>query len=212
MRDYRADNQAADVAALVRRVGGLTATRAAGILAAYPNGRGLSGATPGALLHLGCTERQAGAIVAAFALARVVSLGASEGGGWRPQCRDPGDVADLLIPWLRGQEQESFCVVHFDARQRVVSVREVARGSLSHVDIHPRELFREAVRLAVHSLVMAHNHPSGSTEPSAADIELTHRMCEVGRLVGVPVLDHLVIAGDQYTSLAAAGLMGGGGM
>lgn len=98
-------------------------------------------------------------------------------------------------------------VLGLDARQRVRLVREVAQGSLAHVDVHPREVFRPLVRAGMHSAILVHNHPSQDADPSEADIDLTHRLVEVGRLVGIPVLDHLVVTRTRSVSVAALGLM-----
>jgi DNA repair protein RadC len=105
-------------------------------------------------------------------------------------------------------EQESFVVLFLDARQRVIDVREAAVGSLSSVDVHPREIFRDAIRMRAHSVIVAHNHPSGDPDPSDADIDLTHRLVDVGKMVGIPVLDHVIVGGDDAVSLSSMGLMG----
>jgi DNA repair protein RadC len=121
----------------------------------------------------------------------------------------PADVAAFIRTRLAGAEQETFVVLGLDARQRVRLVRTVALGSLSQVDVHPREVFRPLLRAGMHSAIVAHNHPSGEPEPSAADVELTGRLSEVGRLVGIPVLDHVVVGGHGYASLSQRGLMDG---
>jgi DNA repair protein RadC len=126
---------------------------------------------------------------------------------WAERVRRPSDAAAVVRGRLRGATQEHFVVIGLDARQRVTMVRTVALGSLAQVDVHPRELFRPLVRSGVHSCVLVHNHPSGDPEPSEADVELTLRMAEVGHLVGIPVLDHVVVTDDASTSLAALGLL-----
>jgi DNA repair protein RadC len=78
---------------------------------------------------------------------------------------------------------------------------------MAQVDVHPRELFRPCIREGIHSVILAHNHPSGDCEPSEADVELTKRMCEVGRLVAIPVLDHLIVTDSEHCSLAALGFV-----
>lgn len=125
----------------------------------------------------------------------------------RPFARCPADVARLVRARLLGATQEHFFCVGLTSRHRVLCVQEVARGSLSQVDVHPRELFRPAVRAGAHALLLAHNHPSGDPQPSDADIAMTHRMMEVGRVVGIPVLDHVVVASAGFVSLAALGVL-----
>lgn len=121
--------------------------------------------------------------------------------------RTPGDVAAYVQLSFGPQEQEHFAVLGLDARLRVRLVQRVAMGSLSQVDVHPREVFRPLIRSAMHAVILVHNHPSGDPSPSDADIELTLRLVEVGRLVGIPVLDHLVVTRDECVSLAALGMV-----
>jgi DNA repair protein RadC len=146
----------------------------------------------------------------ATALAAAIELGRRLGRvglPWAEPLRCPSDVAGFVRAHLRGSTQEVFLAIGLDARQRVRLVRRVAMGSLAQVEVHPRELFRPLVRAGMHCCLLAHNHPSGSPEPSAADLELTRRMVDVGRLLGIPVLDHLVVTQDDSVSLAAVGLM-----
>ena len=89
-------------------------------------------------------------------------------------------VARLVRGRLVGAVKEHFMAIGVNARHRVVMFEVVAVGSLAHVDVHPRELFRLAVATGVHSMVLAHNHPSGSPQPSEADLVLTRRMVEAG--------------------------------
>lgn len=126
---------------------------------------------------------------------------------WSIPLRRPADAADFVRAKLRGKEQERFVVVGLDSRQRLLLFRTIAIGSIADVNVHPREVFRPLIREGVHSVILAHNHPSGDCEPSEADVELTHRMYEVGRLVGIPVLDQLVVTDHEHCSLAALGLV-----
>ncbi|MCA9679239.1 MAG: hypothetical protein KC464_29685, partial [Myxococcales bacterium] len=103
---------------------------------------------------------------------------------------------------VAGLDQEIFVVVGLDARNVVLDEVEVARGSLTGVDVHPREVFRPLIRMAAAAAVVAHNHPSGDARPSAEDLELTRRLREVGHLVGIPVVDHVVLGERGFTSLA----------
>ena len=125
----------------------------------------------------------------------------------RPQIQSPSEVARLVRGRLVGAVKEHFMAIGLNARHRVVMFEVVAVGSLAHVDVHPRELFRLAVATGVHSMVLAHNHPSGSPQPSESDLVLTRRMVEAGALLGIPVLDHVIVASGGDTSLAALGLM-----
>lgn len=121
--------------------------------------------------------------------------------------RGPEDVGRFAQVRFGGHPQETFAVLGLDARQRVRMVQTVAVGTLAQVDVHPREVFRPLVRAGMHSVVLVHNHPSGEPDPSAADIELTQRLHEVGVLVGIAVVDHVVVAVGAWRSLAQLGLM-----
>jgi len=121
--------------------------------------------------------------------------------------RQPSDASSFARAHLLGQTQECFLVLGLDSRQRVKLVRTVGMGSLAQVDVHPREVFRPLIREGIHAVILVHNHPSGDPQPSEADVELTHRLAKVGKLVGIPVLDHLVVTDHDFCSLAALGLL-----
>lgn len=115
--------------------------------------------------------------------------------------RGPHDIYRYLQPRLRGLLQEVFIVIALDARNAIVSHVEIARGSLTAVDVHPREVFRPLIRLAAAGAVVAHNHPSGDPGPSPEDVALTRRLRRAGVLLGIPLLDHVVIGAQGYASI-----------
>ncbi len=117
---------------------------------------------------------------------------------------DPEAVCALLRPIGRA-DRESFYALHLDARNQVNAIDEVARGSLTGVETHPREIFKAAILNQAKSVIVAHNHPSTSSEPSGADIDMTRKLVEAGRLLGIPVLDHIVVGGDTCHSMAQKG-------
>jgi len=127
---------------------------------------------------------------------------------YRTTLRGPDDVARFARSQWGDSACERFALIGLDARSRVMLVRDVALGSLAHVDVHPREVFGPLVRAAAHSCIVIHNHPSGEPEPSQADIDLTRRLVDVGRLLGVPVLDHLIVTRTRSVSLAGLGMVG----
>ena len=100
---------------------------------------------------------------------------------------------------------EEFWVIALDVRHRVQLERCVARGSLSGVEVHPRDVFQPLIRASAASVIFCHNHPSGDPTPSRQDIELTARLRQVGDLCGITVLDHVVVAAEGYASLADRG-------
>jgi DNA repair protein RadC len=119
----------------------------------------------------------------------------------------PEDIVTLVGPKLRNLEYEQFVAVLLNTKNHVLDVVDVSVGSLNAAIVHPRELYRDAVRSAAASIVVAHGHPSGCPEPSAADITLTHRLVKAGDVVGIELLDHVVIGRDDFVSIREAGLM-----
>ena len=112
------------------------------------------------------------------------------------------DVHERLRPRLAGLTQEVCIVIALDVRNAVLGEIEIARGWLNGVEVHPREVFRPLIRMAAAGAVVAHNHPSGEIEPSDADVELTRRLRAVGDVVGIPIVDHVIVADTGYRSLA----------
>jgi DNA repair protein RadC len=104
------------------------------------------------------------------------------------------DMADL--------DREHFVVLHLDVRNRVMRKETVAIGCLTGVEVHPREVFKNAILGSAASLILAHNHPSGDPSPSQQDIELTGRLVQAGTLPGIAILDHIVIGREGFVSLA----------
>lgn len=119
----------------------------------------------------------------------------------------PEDVVALIKPLLIGDEREHFYCICLDTKNRVKKVVEVSIGSLNASIVHPRELFREAIAVSAASVVVAHGHPSGDPTPSGADIQLTRRLVKAGDVLGIEVLDHVVIGGEENASLRDLGLM-----
>lgn len=103
------------------------------------------------------------------------------------------------------EEQESFWVLPLDTKHRPLSEPQlVSVGTLNGVNVHPRDVFRVAVRWNAQSVIVAHSHPSGVVKPSTKDVELTRALNEAGRLMGIPMLDHLILAGKSYYSFVEA--------
>lgn len=133
-------------------------------------------------------------------------------GAWRTERKTmvstPEDVVALCGPQLRGADREHFWALALNTKNHVLRVVEVSIGSLNASIVHPRELFKEAVRLSAASVVVVHNHPSGDPTPSGADIQLTRRLVKAGDVLGIELLDHVVIGdGGSHASLRELGLM-----
>lgn len=107
----------------------------------------------------------------------------------------------LLAPEVRGRAKESFHSLLLDTRHRLIERVRVSEGTLTTSLVHPREVFSPAVRRSAAAVVVAHNHPSGDPEPSQEDLRVTRRLIDVGQLLGIPLIDHVVIGGDRYVSL-----------
>jgi DNA repair protein RadC len=187
-------------------LGGGHALRRAAELVEHVGGlSGLARTLPHALLELPGTKcARAAALAASVELSRRLMVARLSDA---PTLEGTAEAAVYVRAKLLGATQETFLVVGLDTRQKIRLVRTVALGSLSQVDVHPRELFRPLVVAGVHSCVLAHNHPSGDPTPSEADLILTQRMSEVGKLLGVPVLDHLVVADGHCVSFRDLGLL-----
>jgi DNA repair protein RadC len=128
--------------------------------------------------------------------------------GHRAAVTTPQDVVSLLAARARGLDREHFWALALDTKNHLSRVFEVSVGSLNASIVHPRELFRGAVRASAASIVIAHNHPSGDPTPSGADIQLTRRLVRAGDVLGIEVLDHVVIGdGGEWASLRELGLM-----
>lgn len=148
-------------------------------------------------LH-GLPQGQARRLEAAFALGRTVER-TRTADGWalgRPEA-----VHQLLAPEVRGLEKETFHALLVDARHRLIERVRISEGTLTASLVHPREVFGPALRAAAAAVVVAHNHPSGDPEPSAEDVAVTRRLVEVGQLLGVPLLDHVVLGEGRWVSL-----------
>ena len=144
-------------------------------------------------------------------LAAAFELGArARSGAEEPEVtvRGPDDLRGLLLEEFRGRDRERFLALHLDTRHRLRAIETVSVGSLNASLVHPREVFRAAVARGAAALVVAHNHPSGCAEPSREDLELTARLAECGRLMGIEVLDHLIVGSGRMTSLRERGWPG----
>ena len=143
-------------------------------------------------------------IVAAFELARRISAAGTEND---QPIRTPEDIAQRFGPQLRDLRQEVFMVLCLSSSNKIINERIITKGLLNSSLTHPREVFREAILENAASVILLHNHPSGNLEPSREDISITKQIVEAGKIIGISVHDHIIIAGDGYTSMMERGLM-----
>ena len=132
---------------------------------------------------------------------------AREGPTERPRIRGPRDVYDICAPALLDLKQEEFRVLLLNTQHAVLRELVVTRGTLDASVVHPREVFRAAITESAAAVVLVHNHPSGDPTPSREDRDVTDQLAGAGRLVGIPVLDHVVIGDGRYVSFVEAGLL-----
>jgi len=175
------------------------AIAAAARLGAAADLPGLAQASAGSLqVKGGLSRARAKRLAAAFALGRRVLASSRPA---RPSLRSADRVHEQLAPELRGLSQETFHVLLLDGKHRLLRRQRVSEGTLTSSLVHPREVFGPAVREAAAAVIVAHNHPSGDAEPSAEDLAVTRRLIEAGRILGIPVLDHVVIGDGAYVSI-----------
>lgn len=121
--------------------------------------------------------------------------------------REPEDVARLLGARLRDLTVEEFHLLALDSQSSVLRDVMVTRGLLNSSLVHPREVFRAAIAEAAAGIILVHNHPSGDPTPSPEDRAVTRQLVDAGRLLDLPVYDHVILAGDRFLSFASAGLL-----
>ncbi len=154
--------------------------------------------------HKGIGTAKAVAIVAAFELGRRLSRYKQ---GDDQSIRSPEDAALRFGPKLRDLKQEEFMVLYLNSANKIIRERTITKGLLNSSLTHPREVFREAILENAAGVILMHNHPSGNPEPSREDISITKQIVEAGKIVGIAVHDHIIIAGNDYTSMMERGLM-----
>ncbi|CAB3911444.1 MULTISPECIES: RadC family protein [Achromobacter] len=165
--------------------------------------RGLLGATPEELMTVpGLGAAKACTLAALLELARR----AIEEDLTRPDSlRHPGQVKQYCLTALGHRRVEHCIALYLDNQLRVIATGELARGTLSQASVYPREVVREALRHHAAALIVAHNHPSGLAEPSAADRGFTQQLKQALALVDVKLVDHLIVAGAAVISMAELG-------
>jgi DNA repair protein RadC len=126
----------------------------------------------------------------------------------RPKIAGSRDAYELVLPvWDDIEYRESFCVLLMNRANRVLGISHVSTGGVSGTVADPKLIFQHALKANASSLILLHNHPSGNTNPSEADIHLTRKLVEGGKLLDLAVLDHLIVTTDGYYSFADEGLI-----
>ena len=147
----------------------------------------------------GIGKDKAAALAAAFELSRRILSQPK----WlsNKKITSPQDIAEIFIPILRDDNKEKLIVVCLNSANKIIKHEIISVGNLNSSVVHPREIFKVAIDNSSASIILIHNHPSGNPEPSNEDIRITKKIVETGKIMDIPVFDHLIIAGETYTSL-----------
>lgn len=190
------------------RKGSLSAVQLAqALLRAYKNLPGLASRERQELERVvGIGPAKAVQLIAAFEIGRRVEM--QRGGNKRIQVTSPSALYTVYGPRLRDLKREVFVVVYLNTANVIIGDHTISEGGLAASIVEPRAVFQRAILENAAAIICLHNHPSGNPEPSRQDIALTRQLMEAGKLMGISVHDHIIIAGEEYTSLAERGLVG----
>jgi DNA repair protein RadC len=151
--------------------------------------------------HKGIGHVKALQLVSVMEIARRVREQAKEGA---PLLNSPERVADFFQDITQGLDVEKCWVLCLNSKQRLVRCAEISSGTVRHTLMHPREIFRTALKLGATSILLVHNHPSGDPEPSKADYAVTRQLSDAGKVVDIALVDHIIL-GDPANDRAGAG-------
>ena len=152
----------------------------------------------------GIGKCKAAQILAAIELGKRISRWRAED---KIKINSPLTVANLVMDEMRFLDREHFNVVLLDTKNQLLSIENISIGTLNASIVHPRDVFRVAIKKNSNAIILLHNHPSGDPEPSNEDIRITERLVEVGNLVGIKVLDHIIIGDNRYVSFKEKNLL-----
>ncbi len=119
----------------------------------------------------------------------------------------PSEIAEIVRKFLGQTDREHFLVVLLNARNAILGINLVSMGTLTASLVHPREVFKPAIIASAAAVVVAHNHPSGEAVPSSEDKEATRRLVKAGKILGIPLLDHVIVTDTAHFSFQSAGML-----
>ncbi|MFY8048325.1 MAG: RadC family protein [Erythrobacter sp.] len=184
---------------------GDTKPQAKALLAQFGSLAGVLNADPKAMQRVkGVGENSAAALLAVATAARRMTRGEIVK---KPVLSSWQALIDYLTTDMAHLTVERVRILYLDTKNRLIEDHHLGDGSIDEAAIHPREVIRRAMDVGASAMILVHNHPSGSPEPSRADIQITQRIAEAGRLLGVEVHDHVIIGREGHTSLRAQGLI-----
>ncbi|WP_243137207.1 RadC family protein [Desulfofundulus thermobenzoicus] len=197
-----------ELLAILLRTGTATASAmelAAAILGRFGSLRALVSASAEELSDLkGVGPAKAALLQAALEIGRRI---AGSGEEVRPVIRSPEDAAGLVMEEMRHLDREHFRALLLNTKNQVIAREVISIGTLNSSTVHPRELFKNAIKRNAAAVILIHNHPSGDPAPSSEDLAVTGRLVEAGRIIGIEVLDHLIIGDNRFVSFKAKGLL-----
>lgn len=125
----------------------------------------------------------------------------------RNKISSPNDIARILMKDMIFLKQEVLKLVMLDTKNNIIGIKDIFIGSVNSSIVHPREIFKEAIKRSSTSIIVCHNHPSGDPTPSKEDINITIRLKECSKIIGIDLLDHLIVGKDKYVSLKEKGII-----
>ncbi len=148
---------------------------------------------------VGIGEDKAATLLAAFELSKRVESQKK----WfsTKKISSPEDIAEIFIPLLRDEVKEKFIVICLNSANKIIKYETVSIGNLNSSIVHPREVFKVAIENNSANIILLHNHPSGNSEPSKEDVEVTKKLVNAGKIMDINVYDHIIIAGNSFKSL-----------
>ena len=125
----------------------------------------------------------------------------------RPSIKGPEDAAVMVMEEMRHLDREHFCALLLNTKHQVLARETISVGTLNSSVVHPRELFKAAIKKSAAAVILVHNHPSGDPSPSREDREITRRLQDAGSIIGIEVLDHIIIGDNKFCSFKEKGLL-----
>lgn len=175
------------------------------LLERYESLENLFSRSPSELMKVkGIGSAKAATLFAAFQLVRRIQ---SQKKRASPAFKRSLDVRDHYLPLMKDLRKEVFKVLLLNRSNRLIKDVTISEGTLDASIVHPRDVFREALLESAAGVILIHNHPSGNPAPSEEDLRITKQLAEAGRVMGIKVYDHIILAGDEFRSLAEEGLL-----
>ncbi len=152
----------------------------------------------------GIGDAKAATLAAAFELGKRIKI---ENLNIKDKITSPDKIGQYFIQKLASETVEKFFAIYLSTANKIIKEKQITSGTLNASLVHPREVFKTAVSVSANSIILVHNHPSGNTRPSNADIEVTNQLVKAGKMMDIHILDHLIIAGNTYFSFKSEGLI-----